>query len=132
MPTPILQCEVCRVPVFHLVGGKCVNCHDRAELNERIAALEAAHAAQVKTIATLNVELEVLRGEARITGGELATLHEEVRKLRAQLKYEQREAQMLVAFIPSAHYCDEWDQMLIHDGMPEYEACICNGFGRKS
>jgi len=64
--TPILECEVCRVPVFHLIGGKCANCRDRAELNEHIAELTAAHAAQVKTIAALNVEVEVLRREARV------------------------------------------------------------------
>lgn len=28
--------------------------------------------------------------------------------------------------IIATHYCPEWDYMLIHRGMPEFEACTCN------
>ena len=34
--------------------------------------------------------------------------------------------QLFIVTNPGAHYCTEWDYLLIAPGEPEWDACICN------
>lgn len=48
-----------------------------------------------------------------------------IRALQAALRNDRNELHRLMKTVPGAHFCQDWDGLLVWPGTPEAECCTC-------
>ncbi|QAZ46780.1 hypothetical protein [Mesorhizobium sp. Pch-S] len=51
--------------------------------------------------------------------------HSDYAQLAAELRNDRAELKRLMQAVPGAHFCQDWDGLLVWPGTPEADACTC-------
>lgn len=57
--------------------------------------------------------------------GNLMAIRDEADAVLAETRNDQAELKRLMWATPGAHFCNDWDGLLVWDGIPEAETCTC-------